>query len=206
MAVVLRAPRHRRLPLAISLSAAVHLVLLAAFILGLRAATAPTPSPPVDLELVAPARRQQPAPAPTAAAPVAPAAPRSAATPEPPTQSAFPALPTQPATPQGPSLAAALRGRLGCDHAALLQLTAAEQRACQGRLAGAAGEGRLVFTTDAATVAAFEAARGPLRDDFLLSMPKTGCKPRVVSEQITSAAGAAGRQDIHAGVTCVIRF
>jgi hypothetical protein len=206
MAADLRASRHRRLPLAIGLSAAVHLALLAAFILGLRVATAPAPSPPVDLALMAPARRPPPATAsPTGAAPVAPAAPRAAATlAPPPTQSAFPpALAAQP-SPPAPSLTASLRGPLGCDYAALLRLSAAEQRACQGRLAGPAGEGRRAFATDASTVAAFDAARGPLHDDFLLSMPKTGCKPRVVSEQI--ASGAAGRQDIHAGITCVIRF
>ena len=91
----------------------------------------------------------------------------------------------------------ALRGLLGCEHAALAGLTSEERERCRERLGAEAGRaggvGRLnldprgAFATDA--------------EPYLARKPRNGCKPRAAGD-----VGAMGEIGAAGGVTCAWSF
>jgi len=120
-----------------------------------------------------------------------------------------PARPTE--TPTAPSQATtsdaskALRAALGCDFAALADLTQAERQHCQDRLVqNRMGAPAQAFGIDPAKRAIFEAnAKRALwwQDPFLATTPKNGCRPKVTNQQ-AAIPGGHSTSDWRAGISC----
>ena len=107
--------------------------------------------------------------------------------------------PPQP-TPSVPGPPLALRGALGCSSARFLQLTAAEQTACQSRLAAAIGHGP-TFGLDPAKKAYLAASADDDAENeaFLVKKPHNGCRPR-------AGGGEPEQQSVVIGFSCSISF
>ena len=186
--------------LAVAVAVAAHAVFILVFVWGVGRPQTYAEAPVMSVELAGPWPRKpvevrrpgrKAEPAPVAALPVRPQIP-------------FPAplsgvVPAPAADPTGDSVQSALRGLVGCEHAALLDLTPEERRRCQDRLA-AAGGGRLggpptrldlslsgVFAVDA--------------EPYLQRKPHNGCKPRAGGD-----VSVMGEQGAATGLACAWSF
>ena len=198
--------------LAIAASVAAHIAFLAFLALGMRVRDDYGPGHVVEVQLVSPA----PPPAPARRAPaIATRSGRSLRI------TAAPALPvagpaTQPSAPLAPSasaassgLASALRRGLGCAHADFMDLSSAERRHCQDRMA-AATVGHFETANlgiDPAKRAIFDA--GARRDrflqtPFLAEKPRKGCRPGLTEQDVGGNAPAP--RDWTVSVACGVPF
>ncbi len=150
----------------------------------------------VALVRQAPAIRKRPQPPSKAASATRATSSRNAVTrptsPIPPTENLPEVL-----APDGQSdIRQALRGRLGCDHAKMLGLTAEERARCEDRIAkvgGFSGAGRLNLDLTG------RYARDP--EPYLARRPKNGCKARAAGD-----AGPMGNEGAAAGIACAWSF
>lgn len=156
--------------------------------------------PPMEVMLMPPALRRAPLaePRPAPAKPIRPHVARSVV--RAPVVRHDPAV----ATPDGgptaeavqPGVRQALRGLLGCRHAALAGLSPEERQRCQDRLGALAGQERgpkLDFDTRGAF------ARDP--DPYLARKPKNGCKARAGGD-----VAPTGEHGAALGVGCAWAF
>ncbi len=182
-------------------SIAAHVVLLAIALWSLR-----TPGPPpepntVQVQLVRPslplARPKPPRavlePGRRASVPLIPPprsqAPEGAAAPPP------IAVPSEEEEATG-AVRSTLRAALGCEHAALLGLSAEERQRCQEKMAGHGEAARLAFNLDPHG----HYARDPNPEPYLVRKPKNGCKPMAHADQTPNGTAA------FVGVACGKQF
>ena len=199
--------------MAAGLSATVHAV-LAVVLLWPHPAPGLREPQAIEVELVVPqqrertpvsrggpprrARPQQPAMATVAPSPPV-VVPPSAVVPS----AAPPPAPAE--TAAAANLQRALRGAMGCGHAELLGLSAAEQRRCRDRQAQGLEPrpGQPSFGMDPRKRAAF-AAEAREREPFLIQTPKDNCKVRVAQQDVGQGSGAT--HDWTAGLGCAKSF
>lgn len=91
----------------------------------------------------------------------------------------------------------ALRGLLGCEHAALAGLTSEERERCRERLGAEAGRAAGVARLNLDPRGGFATDAEP----YLARKPKNGCKPRAGGD-----VGAMGEIGAAGGVTCAWSF
>lgn len=189
----------RRRALGIVASAAAHAVVLVLLAWHLGRAPPPAEAPAFNVELVTlPPREPRKPPAQGDRAARTEAALRLHIAPVvTPSADALPIVP--PPAPDGEAgVRQALRGRLGCQHAALVDLSPEERRRCQESLAVASGR------PDPAAPKLNLDRRGTFAENpepYLSRRPKNGCKVR--------AAGTAdpmGKEGPAAGVSCAWSF
>lgn len=198
--------------MAAGLSAAVHAV-LAVVLLWPHPAPGVREPQAIEVELVAPQRERTPTPAgtrPRRARPQQPAVETVAPSPPvvmPPSEVTPSAVP--PPAPAEVAAAAnlqrALRGAMGCGHAEMLGLSAAEQRRCRDQQAQGLEPrpGQPSFGMDPRKRAAF-AAEAREREPFLIQTPKDNCKVRVAQQDVGQGSGAT--HDWTAGLGCAKSF
>ena len=193
-------PRDRALAVAASVVA--HLVFLALLLARLGSELPRDETPPMEVTLVAPWEKPAPRPAPAAQ-------PRTHATPTPtrpvetrpePALVQTPAAPPVIAAAPAPNLGAALRGRLGCDHASLVDLSPAERQRCQERFARSSESGPAKPLDLSRGGAIVERSREP----FLARKPHNGCVPNLDEKERTLLG--ASHSDWSAGIKCAWSF
>jgi hypothetical protein len=94
-----------------------------------------------------------------------------------------------------------LRGALGCQNAALLQLTPEERERCRNKLVGS-GDGRdelMGRKLNLDKKGAF--ARDADAEPYLARKPKNGCKPRAAGD-----VDPMGKVGSAAGIACALSF
>jgi hypothetical protein len=193
-------PRDR--VLAVAASVVAHLAFLVLLLAHLGSALPRDETPPMEVTLVAPWQKSPLSPA-SAARPSTHTAP---ATTQPKETRPEPALAPPPAqapaaspTP-APNLGAALRGRLGCDHASLVDLSPAERQRCQDRFAKAPEPGAAKPLDLSCGGAIVERSREP----FLARTPHNGCVPNL--DQKERSLLGVSRSDWSTGVKCAWSF
>jgi hypothetical protein len=101
-------------------------------------------------------------------------------------------LASAPQTSSGAEARPALRGLLGCEHAAMLKLSPEERERCEERMAHAGpGEGPARLNLDRRG----DFGRNP--ETYLQRRPTKGCKARAAGD-----ASVMGQEGVAAGVTC----
>ncbi len=91
----------------------------------------------------------------------------------------------------------ALRGLMGCEHAALAGLTSEERERCRDRLGAEAGWAAGATRLNLDPRGAFASDSEP----YLARKPKNGCKPRAAGD-----VGAMGEIGAAGGVACAWSF
>jgi hypothetical protein len=205
-----RGERRRRWGVAAGLSAAVHAV-LAVVLLWPHPAPGVREPQAIEVELVAPQRALTPVSRsgpPRRARPGRPAVETVAPSPlvvVPPSAVVPSAAPSPAEAAAAANLQRALRGAIGCGHAELLGLSAAEQQRCRDQQAQGLEPrpGQRGFGLDPRKRAAF-AAEAREREPFLVQTPKDNCKPRVAQKDVGQGANAT--HDWIAGIGCAKSF
>jgi hypothetical protein len=199
MAAERRLAETRDRALAIAASAAAHAIFLLWILWRLGASPPLAETPIMSVELTRPSHDKAREPPPQRNSKPT-ARPPSILTSPPDDHPSAPVPETREVARPGEGIGAArqaLRGLLGCEHAALAGLTSEERERCRERLGAEAGRagggGRLnldprgAFATDA--------------EPYLARKPKKGCKPRAGGD-----VGAMGEIGAAGGVTCAWSF
>lgn len=198
----------RRRGAAVAAAVLAHLL----FLLGLMWSLGTTPRfyepPTMSVALVRPWRTETPPP--IQARHAAAAGPSQVLPHRPEIASAEAAAPTAalpvPTAPATEAVRNALRGLVGCDHAALAGLSEAERQRCRERLAGARpGDLKDDLGVAPAKRARFAADQAAGKEPLLARTPKNGCHIRVQEEE-ASAPGLQPRQDWSGGINCAWSF
>lgn len=158
--------------------------------------------PAMNVELARPLRTPPPRPARQATPATRPARRAAASAPiEPPPIPPRPFEPPPAGAEAKAGLQAALRRRLGCDHAGFAGLSAAERQDCLDRLAQdrAADIGKVAATLNLDRRGDYAASQNPV--PYLNRRPKNGCKSMAAGDQAPD-----GRQGAAAGVGCAFSF
>jgi hypothetical protein len=217
--VGLGAKTSRRPATALLLAAAAHFLFIAILIWQARSGGERGSAQVIEVQLAprqTPAPRirslRHPAPHPPAAPATRPASVERPAETQTPAATILPSQETQTQPPSLPSPATssdaskALRAALGCNFAALANLTPDERQRCQARFTqNRPGAPVQEFGVAPAKQAIFEAnAKRALwwQEPFLATTPKNGCAPKITNQQIVIPGGAHAPSDWRAGVSC----
>jgi hypothetical protein len=94
---------------------------------------------------------------------------------------------------------------VGCAHADLMTLSAAEKQRCRDQLAQRLEPraGQPAYGMDPRKSAAF-AAEAKAREPFLVQTPKDNCKPRVAQQDV--GMGPTATHDWTGGIACAKSF